>query len=430
MSKTLVEVPLTTPNARSKLKPGIHWRGIDPDTHLGYRKGARGGRWVVRWYRGGGEYSQSTLATADDQFPADGKEILSFNQASRNAREHVHEERSGLRAIANGAILTVRNAVEAYVVMREQREKDNEGEGGPLKRSARSSLGRHVLQSRLATIPLHKLEDDDLRSWRASLPKKLAHGTVRRITNDLKAALNMAVEVHRKKMPVGLKPVIQSGLKADQSRSAEARRQVLSDKELSSLIQAACDVDKEQGWKGDLYRLIMLMAATGGRFSQLRRLTVLDLQFDQCRVMLPASRKGRGQKQTEKIAVPLAADVISAFCKTSEGRMGTSSLLERWRHNQVGPAKWERVIRSPWRTASELDTPWKAILLKAGLNEEIVPYALRHTSIVRGLRVGLPTRLVAALHDTSVGMIEKHYAAFVVDAMNDLAARAVLEIFI
>lgn len=48
----------------------------------------------------------------------------------------------------------------------------------------------------------------------------------------------------------------------------------------------------------------------------------------------------------------------------------------------------------------------KAILLKAGLNEEIVPYALRHTSIVRGLRVGLPTRLVAALHDTSVGMIE------------------------
>jgi hypothetical protein len=59
-----------------------------------------------------------------------------------------------------------------------------------------------------------------------------------------------------------------------------------------------------------------------------------------------------------------------------------------------------------------------------------VPYALRHTAIVRGLGVGLPTRLVAALHDTSVGMIEKHYAAYVVDAMGDLAAKAVLELSI
>jgi site-specific recombinase XerD len=71
---------------------------------------------------------------------------------------------------------------------------------------------------------------------------------------------------------------------------------------------------------------------------------------------------------------------------------------------------------------------WEAIVTKAGLDNQTVPYSLRHTSIVRGLRVGLPARLVAALHDTSVGMIEKHYAAYVVDAMNDLAARAVLEL--
>ena len=428
MSKTLVEAPLTTPNARSKLKPGIHWRGIDPDTHLGYRKGARGGRWVVRWYRGDGGYSQSTLATADDQFPADGKEILSFNQASRNARAHVHEERSGLRAIANGAVLTVRDAVESYVAMREQREKDNEGQGGPLKRAAKSSLGRHVLQSKLAAIPLHKLEDDDLRSWRGTLPDTLAYGTVRRITNDLKAALNMAAEVHRKKMPVELSLVIKNGLKADQSRSVEARRQVLSDSELNSIIQAAKVVDSEQEWDGDLYRLILLMAATGGRFSQLRRLTIADLQFDKRRIMLPSSRKGRGQKQTEKIAVPLGDEVIVALRAACKGKTSISVLLERWRHKQVGPAKWERTERGAWRAASELNSPWAAILSKAGLCDETVPYALRHTSIVRGLRVGLPTRLVAALHDTSVGMIEKHYAAFVVDAMNDLATRAVLEL--
>jgi hypothetical protein len=43
-------------------------------------------------------------------------------------------------------------------------------------------------------------------------------------------------------------------------------------------------------------------------------------------------------------------------------------------------------------------------------------YALRHSSIVRGLKANLPIRLVAALHDTSVEMIEKHYSAFIVDA--------------
>jgi integrase len=430
MSKTLVEAPLTTPNARSKLKAGIHWRGIDPDTHLGYRKGVRGGRWVVRWYRGEGDYSQSTLATADDLFPADGHEILNFNQAMRKAREHVHNERSGIRATANGTFLTVRDAIEAYVEMRDQRERDNEGKGGPVKRSARSSLGRHVLNFKLAAIPLHKLEDDDLRAWRAALPDTLAHGTVRRIINDLKAALNMAAEVHRKKMPVGFKFVIQNGLKADQSRSVEARRQVLNAKELEAILRAAKNVDIEQEWNGDLFRLIMLMAATGGRFSQLRRLTIADLQFDQRRIMLPASRKGRGQKQAEKIAVPLADDVISVLQPATEDRANISVLLERWRHKQVGPAKWEKESRGPWRAASELDAPWKAILFKARLSKEIVPYALRHTAIVRGLGVGLPTRLVAALHDTSVGMIEKHYAAYVVDAISDLAAKAVLELSI
>jgi hypothetical protein len=46
---------------------------------------------------------------------------------------------------------------------------------------------------------------------------------------------------------------------------------------------------------------------------------------------------------------------------------------------------------------------------------------MRHSSIVRGLRSGLPIRLVAALHDTSIEMIEKHCAAFIIDMTEDLA---------
>lgn len=57
---------------------------------------------------------------------------------------------------------------------------------------------------------------------------------------------------------------------------------------------------------------------------------------------------------------------------------------------------------------------------------ELIPYALRHSSIVRGIRANLPIRLVAALHDTSVEMIERHYAKWIVDGLDDLAARAVV----
>jgi hypothetical protein len=56
----------------------------------------------------------------------------------------------------------------------------------------------------------------------------------------------------------------------------------------------------------------------------------------------------------------------------------------------------------------------------------IISYALRHSSIVRGIRANLPIRLVASLHDTSVAMIERHYARYIADGLDELAARAVV----
>ena len=40
--------------------------------------------------------------------------------------------------------------------------------------------------------------------------------------------------------------------------------------------------------------------------------------------------------------------------------------------------------------------------------------------------MNLPVRLVAALHDTSAAMIEAHYSAFIVDALDALSAGAVI----
>lgn len=67
---------------------------------------------------------------------------------------------------------------------------------------------------------------------------------------------------------------------------------------------------------------------------------------------------------------------------------------------------------------------WKKALARAGV-EYVEPYALRHSSIVSALTKGLPVRLVAAAHDTSVSMIEKHYSAYIVDAAEDMLRNAI-----
>ena len=53
-------------------------------------------------------------------------------------------------------------------------------------------------------------------------------------------------------------------------------------------------------------------------------------------------------------------------------------------------------------------------------------YALRHSSIVRSLRNRLPIQHVAKLHNTSVKMIERHYAKYISTALEDLARAAIV----
>lgn len=423
MSKVLKEAPLTTRNARSKLPSGYHWRAIDPDTHLGYRKGERGGRWLVRWRVGKG-YAQFTLARADDAFDANGAEVLDFHQATVAARAHVKEARSEAKAVADGPVLTVTTAIDDYLKKREARERAERGDRG-LKRDARSRLTRYVMSAPLATVHLHKLTDRDLSSWREALPADLSPGSVRRTVNDLKAALNAAARKDRGRLPPDLPGHIKAGLATVDATPAQARQQVLPDPDVRRIVSAAWAVDSAGNHEGDLARLILVLAATGARFGQVAALRVADVQAKDGRIMVPVSKKGRGTKSRSHIGVRVGSDVLDALKPVLAGRKGTERLLLRWRHVQVKGAEWVRDHRGPWQSASELARPWVEIVRTAEL-PEVVPYSLRHSSIVRGLRSNLPVRLVAALHDTSSAMIERHYAAYVVDALDDLAARAVV----
>jgi integrase len=224
--------------------------------------------------------------------------------------------------------------------------------------------------------------------------------------------------------------VIKYGLKAepdddDGADSLTRENQILPDSQVSRLLLFAQQVDAKSGWNGDLFRLVVVLAATGARFSQIARMRVGDYQRAASRLMVPVSRKGRGKK-TGSIPIPVGRDVLDVLLPAVTGRAKDEALLVRRRYKQVaGSIRWEPVSRGPWRTASELTRPWGDIRILAGL-PDVIPYALRHSSVVRGIRQGLPIRLVAALHDTSVQMIEKHYARWIVDGLEELAARGVV----
>ena len=145
MSKTLTEAQVTTAKARSRLELGVHWRRLDAEAHLGYRKGKQSGIWLVRWrnHYEGGNYKQAQVGIANDinDKPADG--ILTFEQAVRTAREAVARARTEAASQAAGPAPTVRSAVESYVKERDAREKRRTGRD--VRSDAGTKLRRYVL---------------------------------------------------------------------------------------------------------------------------------------------------------------------------------------------------------------------------------------------------------------------------------------------
>ena len=424
MAKTLTEAALTTRNARSKLPRGVHWRQLDADVHLGYRKGVRGGGWLVRWYLGEGGYKQEKLGIADDILS---EGTLSYEAAGKAAREHVLEVRRRATRGANLPPETVRTSIEGYIAMRDARirvaypksKRRSDGE---------SRLTRYVLNDELADTPLPDLTEGMLASWKQRLAPHCAPGSRARTMNDLKAALNLAHRNHRKRLPPDFSETVRWGLSNDKTVPAVKARardnQILSDDTVRNIVAAAAAYDPD----GDVGRMVLVLAATGARFSQVQRIVVGDVQVDRSRIFMPASRKGQGKEETS-YPVQVGTDVIEALRPLLNDRPTDEPLLCRWRMKQTKKLTWERDYRGAWTSAAEMTRQWRAICQSLAL-ERVVPYALRHSSIVRAIRAGLPIRLVAAMHDTSVAMIERHYARYIVDGLEELAAKAVIPIVV
>lgn len=425
MGGILKEARLSTKNARAALAKGMHWRSLDADIHLGYRKGARGGRWIVRWYKGGRNYGRLSIGVADDVI-AEG--TFTYDAACKRARELVAGARRKHRSGSTGASETVADAVKSYIAMRDERLREQRP-GTRQRSDAASRLKRHVLDCPLAAIELGSLTEDELADWKATVAPGLTANSRARTINDLKAALNLVHRRLRRSLPADFSEAVRWGLSTENllppGHTKARENQILEDDEVRLIVEAAAAYDDD----GDIGRMVMLLAATGARFSQLERLTVGDVQADRQRLFIPLSRKGRGKSEGH-YPLRVGQDVIDTLRPALTARSPSEPLLCRWRKKQVPREAnrgliWVRDYRGPWTSAAEITRPWREICASVGLAGTI-PYALRHSSIVRAIRAGLPIRLVAAMHDTSVAMIERHYARFIVDGLEELTAKAII----
>ena len=161
--------------------------------------------------------------------------------------------------------------------------------------------------------------------------------------------------------------------------------------------------------------MVEIAAVTGARISQLARLTIADLQDKRAnpRVMMPSSRKGR-KKRVERKPVPIPASLAGKLRQAAGSRPLDAPLLRK-------------AGGTPWHTDPDDHLkPFAAVAAAAGL-PGTTSYGLRHSSIVRGLLAGVPIRVVADIHDTSVAEIERTYSRFISHHADAVARAALLD---
>ncbi|MBL8248159.1 MAG: site-specific integrase [Candidatus Competibacter sp.] len=412
MPRTVRNAQLETRTARSRLttRPTPYWHSIDPGLHLGYRKGKRGGRWLLRWYKGNEHYIEERIGIADDFADADEVAILSFAKAQALARSRatiLAQDAAGI--VRDQAVYTVADAITAYLLWMEQHRKSAPDARNRAEAFILPALGklrvvqltsekiRHWLSTLANTPPRTRTRPQQPQNFRDTRADPDAarkrKATANRILTTLKAALNLAWR---------------EGHVADDSewrrvkpfaQADAARIRYLTLEESQRLINASDPALRD---------LISAALATGCRHGELARLVVADFNATVGRLHIREAKSGQGRH------VVLTEEGIALFTRLTLGKTGDDRLLQtgaglEWTHN---------LNQRP--------------LLKACRHARIDPpisfHVLRHTYASLAVMAGMPSLVLAQnLGHKDTRMVEKHYGhlapSYLADAVRASAPR-------
>jgi integrase len=412
MARAVRDARLETRSAREKLKARgkPYFKALDPGLHLGYRKGAAGGKWVLRRYLGDGAYEVETIAVADDKADAgDGEVVLNFQQAQQEARKkHVEHMRAAKGLPADGGPYTVRACIEDYLAFLETNRKTG--------RDARYRADALILPP-LGDIPCAELTKDMLRAWLGNLAaspprvrtrrgqiqqhrwvdddegRRRRKAAANRVLANLKAALNRAWRDGKIETDAAWRRV-------EPFKGADAARvRYLSIEECRRLINAA---------EGAFRDLVRAALATGCRYGELAALEVADFNADSGTLRVRQSKSGRSRH------VVLTEEGIALFSRLAAGRPGSELLLRR-------------PNGEPWGRNNQQE-PMAAACEHARIEPPAGFHSLRHSYASHAVLAGAPLLVIARnLGHSDSRMVEKHYGhlsqGYVADEIRRAAPR-------
>lgn len=413
MARTVRDAKLESRTARAGLKSSgkPYYRSIDEGLHLGYRKGVRGGKWVMRRYMGDQTYSVEVIGTADDTMDADGAEILSFSQAQNIARTRFVEERRRAAGLPTQAgPYTVKDCVDEYIKWLEDNRKSG--------RDTRWRADALIIPT-LGDTPCAKLTNAQIRKWKDAAAKaavrlrskkgqpvkfreirtddpeeaRRRRASTNRVLTILKAALNRAWRESKISSDTAWRTV-------EPFEEADAARvRYLTVAEAKRLINASPE---------DFRSLVQVALATGCRFGELAALEVTDFNHDSGTLHVRTSKSGKGRR------VVLTEEGIELLTSLTVGRDGRTSLLLK-----AGGGSWLK---------SHQTRPMADACEAAKITPAASFHVLRHTYASLMIMNGAPLMVVARnLGHADTRMVEKHYghlsASYVADAVRASAPR-------
>ena len=410
MAKRVKSQPLGSREARKGLptrdKP--YYVSIDRGVHLGYRKGKRGGRWVVRVYAEG-DYTVKTFAQADDVRDADGVAVLDFWQAQARAREMATEDQRIAAGIETpSGPYTVRQCMTDYL--------EHLHEHGKTAQDAQIRVDALVLPD-LGDIECAKLTAKRLRQWHRALARKPARLRTRKGKDQKYRELDPddAEAVRRRRATANRTLTILKGALNRAWREGDipsddawrrikpfpnvdmARARYLTVQEAQRLINA-CDPD--------LRNLVHGALTTGARYGELAALDARDYDPNTGQVHVRQSKSGNGRH------IVLNDEGQTLFDQLTAGRAGDAPIFKR-----ATGSRWLR---------SHQSRPFAEACRRAKIEPPISFHGLRHTYASLSIMNGAPPMVVAEnLGHSDTRMVEKHYGhlarKFVADTIRKTA---------
>ena len=380
---------LETRSARERLRRAKHpyWRSVSTGCHIGYYRGPQGGTWIARCKKNGSGqgYLQRSLGEADDLRDADGVDILDFRQAQKKARNWFDDIAAA--AGKRPERFTVADALDHYL----------ERFTGKSLEKTRHTIERHIRPA-LGRRPVAELSTSELRNFqselatRRSLYRANRQGKAKERPDDGDSARRGKANANRIFTPLkaALNRAFDEGLVADDTawrrvkpfrKVSAARIRYFTPAEVGALLAAA------EPW----FRAVVQAALfTGGRWSEIFRMKVRDIDLRSGTIHFPETKSGRPRH------VHLTDEGARFFARQCAERPLRDLLFHNQHGRPLGPSHQIR--------------PMRETCLKAGV-EPAGFHILRHTYGSTLAMAGVPLAVIAeALGHADERITRKHYA--------------------